>query len=342
MRPVLVVALTCLAATTAATAQDAPSPHRQVRKIMGTFCEIQVYHADAPLAERVIADALDEMQRVDRLLSNYDPASELSAMNRDAARAPFRASDELFGFVQRCQDYFTATQGAFDPTVGPLVRAWGFFAPRPAKPTNAQIAAAKAASGFGRIRLDRAARTVSYTVPGLELDPGGIGKGYAVDKAAGVLRRAGIAAALVSAGGSTLYAIGHPPDRPAWTLGIGDPSDRERPVRIVHLRDASVSTSGVSQKFVVVDGHRYSHIFDPRSGDPVEGMCQVSVVADNATESDALTKAAFVLPRAAVLRLADSGRRFHVLRMEGECGPARVVWTTPFSAEVFTRKPEAP
>ncbi|MCX6552066.1 MAG: FAD:protein FMN transferase [Acidobacteria bacterium] len=342
MRPVLTVALACLAAATVAPAHDAPSLHRQVRKIMGTFCEIQVYHDDAPLAERAIASALDEMQRVDRLLSNYDPASELSALNREAPRGPVRVSDELFQFVKRCREYFTATGGAFDPTVGPLVRAWGFFTPRPAKPPDDQIAAARAVSGFAKVRLDETAGTVSYTVAGLELDPGGIGKGYAVDMAVKVLQRAGIASALVSAGGSTLYAIGHPPGRPAWTLGIGDPTNRERPVRVVHLRDASVSTSGVSEKFVVVDGHRYSHIFDPRSGNPVEGMCQVSVVAAGATESDALTKAAFILPREAVQRLFEPDKRIHVLRMEGACGPEHIVWTTPWSAGVFTEKPETP
>jgi thiamine biosynthesis lipoprotein len=332
----LIAALACLAAAMTAPAQDAPSLHRQVRKIMGTFCEIQIYHTDAPAAERAVADALDEMQRVDRLLSNYDPASELSAMNRSAARAPFHASAELFAFVKRSHNFFTATHGAFDPTVGPLVRAWGFFTPQPAKPPEAQIAAARSMSGFARVRLDEASRTVSYAVPGLEIDPGGIGKGYAVDMAVDVLRRAGIWSALVSAGGSTLYAIGHPPDRPAWTLGIGDPSDRERPVRLVHLRDNSVSTSGVSQKFVLVDGHRYSHIFDPRSGDPVEGMCQVSVVAGNATESDALTKAAFILSRDETLRLFEPEKRVHVLRMEGSCGPGRGVWTTPWSSTTFT------
>jgi FAD:protein FMN transferase len=342
MRPGSIIALACLAAASAAPAQDAPALHRQARRIMGTFCEVQVYHQDPAAAERAIGAALDEMQRVDRLLSNYDPSSELSAMNRAAAVAPFRASDELFAFVRRSHDYFLMTQGAFDPTVGPLVRAWGFFTPRPAKPPDAQIAAAKSVSGFAKVRLDAAARTIAFAVPGLEIDPGGIGKGYAVDMAVAVLRRAGISSALVSAGGSSLYAVGHPPGRPDWTLGIGDPTNRERPVRVVHLRDASVSTSGVSEKFVVVDGHRYSHIFDPRSGDPVEGMCQVSVVAGNATESDALTKAAFILPRAAVLSLAEAGRRMHVLRMEGECGPARTVWTTPWSAEVFTARAEAP
>jgi FAD:protein FMN transferase len=331
----LLAAAACVATVAGTTAQQPVSLYRQARKVMGTFCEIQIYHARAETAERAIGAALDEMQRVDRLLTNYDPASELSAMNREAARAPFHASEELFGFVQRCRDYFTATGGAFDPTVGPLVRAWGFFTPRPARPPDERIAAARAVSGFARVRLDAAARTVSYAAPGLEIDPGGIGKGYAVDMAVGVLRRAGISTALVSAGGSTLYAIGHPPDRPAWALGIGDPSDRERPVRVVHLRDASVSTSGVSEKFVVADGHRYSHIFDPRSGNPVEGMCQVSVVAGSATESDALTKAAFILSRDAVLRLFEPARQAHVLRMEGDCGPGRSVWTTPWSDDVF-------
>lgn len=327
-----------LLVTAVALTASAASPgalHRQARRIMGTFCEVQVYHADADEAARVIGAALDEMQRVEHLLSNYAPTSELSAMNREAATAPFRATDELFGFVKLCREYFLVTHGTFDPTVGPLVRAWGFFTAQPAKPPEEQIAAAKAMSGFARIRLDDAARTVSYAVQGLELDPGGIGKGYAVDRAVGVLRRAGITSALVSAGGSTLYAIGHPPGRSAWTLGIGDPSNREQPVRIVHLRDASVSTSGVSQRFVVVDGHRYSHIFDPRTGDPLEGMCQVSVVAASATESDALTKAAFILPRDAVQRLFEPDRRVHVLRMEGVCGPGRDVWVTPWSETVF-------
>ncbi len=326
----------------AASAQGPDLPRRGTRRIMGTFCEILTYHPDPDLAERVISDALDEMQRVDRLLSNYDPSSELSAMNREASQGPFRASVELFTFVERCHEYFTATAGAFDPSVGPLVRAWGFFTPRPAKPPASVIAAARQASGFDKVRLDDVLRTVSYAVPGLEIDPGGIGKGYAVDMAVAVLQRAGITSALVSAGGSTLRAIGHPPGRPTWRLGIGDPSDRERAVRFVLLRDASVSTSGVSEKSVIADGHRYSHIFDPRSGHPVEGMCQVSVVTGNATESDALTKAAFVLPRDAVRRTFEPEKRVHVLRMEGVCGPDRVVWTTPWSAAVFAESPRTP
>jgi len=335
-RRLTIVAFLSAAMVTAGAAEpQTGDAQRGARRLMGTFCEIQAHHKDARAAERAIEDALDEMQRVDRLLSNYDAASELSAMNRRAARGPFRASPELYGFVKRCGEYVTASKGAFDPTVGPLVRAWGFFTPRPAKPSDEEIAAAARVSGFDKVRLDDAQQTVSFTVPGVEIDPGGIGKGYAVDRAVRVLRRAGVTSALVSAGGSTLYAIGHPPGRPAWRVAVSDPSDREHPVRFAQLKDLALSTSGVSEKFVVVDGRRYSHLFDPRTGRPVEGMCQVSVVASSATGSDALTKAPFILPREDTRRLFEREKTVHVLRIEGSCGPGRVVWTTPWSSAVF-------
>lgn len=330
--------VTCLSAAAVGAVkveQPAGDARRGARRIMGTFCEIQAHHKNAAAAGRAIEAALDEMQRVDRLLSNYDPASELSAMNREAGRSPFRASPELYGFVKRCRDYVAATAGAFDPTVGPLVRAWGFFTPRPARPSAEEIGAAARVSGFDKVRLDDAARTVTFTVPGVEIDPGGIGKGYAVDMAVKVLRRGGVTSALVNAGGSSLYAIGHPPGRPAWRVAVSDPTDREHPVRYAQLEDAALSTSGVSEKFVVAEGHRYSHIFDPRTGAPVEGMCQVTVVASKATDSDALTKAPFILSREDTLRLFERDKAVHVLRMEGPCGPGRVLWTTPWSSSVF-------
>ncbi len=335
-RRLTIVAFLSAAVVTAGAAEpQTGDAQRGARRIMGTFCEIQAHHKDAGVAERAIKDALDEMQRVDRLLSNYDAASELSAMNRGAAHEPFRASPELYGFVKRCRDYVIASKGAFDPTVGPLLRAWGFFTSRPAKPSDEEIADAERVTGFDKVRLDDAERTVSYTVKGVEIDPGGIGKGYAVDMAVRVLRRAGVASALVSAGGSTLYAIGHPPGRPVWRVAVSDPSDREHPVRVARLMDASLSTSGVSERFVAVDGQRYSHLFDPRTGSPVQGMCQVTVVARSATDSDALTKAPFILSREDTRRLFEREKTVHVLRMEGACGPGRVVWTTPWSSSVF-------
>jgi thiamine biosynthesis lipoprotein len=307
---------------------------------MGTFCEVQIYDSDAARAEKAMAAALDEMQRVDRLLSNYDAASELSKVNREAARSPVPVSQELYGFIRRCRDFHDQTSGAFDPTVGPLVRAWGFFTPRPAKPPDADIAAARSMSGFDKVTLHDAGRTVFYAVAGLELDPGGIGKGYAVDRAVDVLKKRKIRSALVSAGGSTLYAVGRPPGLDSWRIAVKNPLNAEQPYATVLLRDNSVSTSGVSEKSVRMGGHRYSHIFDPRTGEPVEGVCQVSVVAKTATESDALTKAAFILPRDSITRLLKNRRATHALKIEGECDAASPEWMTPWSSSVFV--PVAP
>jgi thiamine biosynthesis lipoprotein len=304
---------------------------------MGTFCEIQVYHSDTSMAQQAIRRALDEMERVDRLLSNYDPESELSALNREASRSPFRVSEELFDFVQRCKALYEATENAFDPTVAPLVRAWGFFTLHPERPSDTEIAAAKARSGFDKVRLNEAARTVSYAVAGMEIDPGGIGKGYAVDQAVQVLREMNIEAALVSAGGSTLYALGCPPNRPGWRVAIKDPADFQRALALVDLCGGSLSTSGISEKSVQVGARRYSHIFDPRTCEPIEGMCQVTVIAPGATESDALTKAAFILPRDSVLNLFRRRAGVHALRVEGPCGEERSVWITPWSSSVFVQ-----
>jgi thiamine biosynthesis lipoprotein len=303
---------------------------------MGSLAEIQVYHADAGVAAHAIAAALDEMQRVDRLLSNYVADTELSRMNATAARAPFRASSELYEFVKTCRRYFGETLGTFDPTMGPVVRVWGFFTAHPSRPDTAIAAAAKARTGLDKIHLDDATHSVSYEVEGMELDPGGIGKGYAADRAVSVLRRLGVSSALVSAGGSTLYGLGRPPDRDGWKIALRDPSSPATAVRFATLRDRAISTSGVLEKFVDVDGRRYGHIIDPRTGDPAEGVCQVSVIARDATESDALTKGAFLLSRDLVTKLyADRG--VHVLRLEGSCAGRPTIWTTPWSGGMFSK-----
>jgi FAD:protein FMN transferase len=323
------------AALVAAAHASSPVLVSQSRLLMGTLCEVHVYHDDPVLARAAADAALDAMERTDALLSNYKPESELSAMNREAARAPFHASADLFDFVSQCDGYHRATGGAFDPTVGPLVRAWGFMTSHPARPSDAAIADAKARSGFDKVTLDAAARTIAYRAAGVEIDPGGIGKGYAVDQAVAVLKRLGIRSALVSAGGSTVFAIGAPPGRTAWNIAVKNPADPATPFAVVSLRDTSLSTSGVSERAVQAGTHRYSHLFDPRSGDPVEHMCQATVVAPTGTASDALTKAAFVLPRETVQRLFEGERGVHALRAEGDCGVDTAVWATPWSSGVF-------
>jgi len=306
---------------------------------MGTFCEVQVYDSNASRAESAIRAALDEMARIDHLLSDYDPASELSVMNREAAKGPFHASAELFEFVTLCRRFYDNTLGTFDPTVGALVRAWGFFSRQPGVPSAPEISGAKAASGFDKVRLNESDRTILYTTPELEMDPGGIGKGYAVDKAVAVLKGLGIRSALVSAGGSSMYGIGHPPGKSGWKVAISNPSDPGKPFALVDLRDNSLSSSGVSHQSVKDGAHSYSHIFDPRNGAPVENICQVTVVAPTGTETDALTKAAFILARDQVIDVLKRYSGAHALRVEGGCRANSPVWATPWSSAVFVHSP---
>jgi thiamine biosynthesis lipoprotein len=310
--------------------------YRDSRVIMGTLFEVQVYDANAVRANGAIGAALDEMARVDRLLSNYNPASELSRMNKEASEGPFHASAELFNFVTTCRQFYDNTEGTFDPTVGALVRVWGFFSRHPGLPSAEQIAAARLATGFDKVQIDSAQRTIRYTVPGLEMDPGGIGKGYAADRATEVLKRLGIRAALVSAGGSSISAIGHPPGQRAWRIAISNPANQSKAVAVVELRDSSLSTSGVSRQSLESGSHTYSHIFDPRTGEPVENMCQVTVVTQKGTAAEALSKAAFILSRENLAGVLKRYPGSHVLRLEGSC-TSNSVWMTPQSESVIRR-----
>jgi hypothetical protein len=139
----------------------------------------------------------------------------------------------------------------------------------------------------------------------------------------------------VSAGGSTLYAVGHPPGFDSWRIAVKNPMNDAQPYAMAALRDNAISTSGVSEKSVKIAGHRYGHIIDPRTGEPVEGVCQVSVVTPTATESDALTKAAFILPRDTLTQLFSKQAGIHALKIEGVCEDAGSRWITPWSSSVF-------
>lgn len=312
---------------------------RQMRYVMGTLCEIRVYDRDKTKAELAINHAFEEMQRVDRLLSNYDASTELSQMNAQAARTPFVVSTELYNFLQECARFHHVTEGAFDPTVGPLVRAWGYFSGRPHVPSQNEIKSTLSRIGFDKVRFDFKEHSVYFPVTGMEIDPGGIGKGYAVDRAAGILREHGVTSALINSGSSTFLALGYPPGQESWWVGIKDNSNFDSAVAFVPLKDNSLSTSGNSERFTQSGRRRFGHIFDPRTGKPVEGVSQVSVIAPTAIESDALTKAAFILPREQSFRIFQNLEGVHALRIEHN---PRTVCVTPWSKNVFRRVHRGP
>jgi len=263
--------------------------------------------------ERTLTDgmeaALTEAGRLDRMLSNYRPESEWSRMNREAAQEPVQVSPELFQLLEYCGEVNRESQGTFDITVGPLMRVWGFFRGTGRLPSPGEVATAVEKVGFRNVRLDAAGRTVRFLKPGIELDPGGIGKGYAVDRMIAKLKDGGIQSAMVTAGGSSIYGLGTPPNDTGWTVKIRHPRAYKDTVAEVKLKDESLSTSGDYEKFFEAEGKMYSHIMDPRTGYPATKVLSASVIAPRTLESEAWAKPFFILGREAAAKAKSEGLR---------------------------------
>jgi thiamine biosynthesis lipoprotein len=262
---------------------------------MGSTYSIAVYGDDRIKMEAAVDAAFDEVRQLDDLLSNYKPDSEWSQVNRYAAERPVKVSPELFRLLSACLEYSRAGAGAFDITVGPLMKVWGFYKGSGHLPHRAEIQTAMANVGYRHILLDPATQTVRFDRPGVEMDPGGIGKGYAVDRMVDVLRQRGVRIALVAGSGSSIYGMGTPPDDPkGWRTEIKDPWAASRSLAEVYLKDMSMSTSGSYEKFFRAEGRTYAHIMDPRTGYPAQGSVSVSVVAPRTIDSEAWAKPYFV------------------------------------------------
>ena len=295
LRALLAVALVAEAAS--------PGPllshHVATRLSMACVYAIEVYGADREALAASVEAAFDEVDRIDRVMSHYKAGSALSRLNREAAHGPVAVEPELFDLIAEAMRYQRDSRGAFDITVGPLMKAWGFFDGDGRIPSDHALAAARARVGAAHVILDARAKTIAFDRAGVELDLGGIAKGYAVDRVVSALKKRNIAAALISAGGSTIYGLGAPPGRDAWAVDIQDPADARKTAMTVQLKDRALSVAGRSEKSFEADGVIYSHIMDPRTGKPVQGMRGVAVMARTATAGDALDNVFFVLGREA-------------------------------------------
>lgn len=269
---------------------------------MGTAIHVELWCDDAARAESALDAVMQEMHRIDASMSPYKETSELSRINRDAAHEPVRVGDELFELLERALEFARLSDGAFDITYAAAGHLYDYR--RGVKPSEAELARARAAIGWRGLQLDRAQRTVCFAKPGMRIDLGGFAKGYAVDKAAAILADRGIRHAIVAAGGDSRL-LGDRCGRP-WTIGIRDPRRKGEVVALLPLEDASVSTSGDYERYFDDGATRCHHLLDPRTGKSPEGVRSVTIVAPDGLTSEALSKTVFVLGAARGLRLVES------------------------------------
>jgi len=299
-------------------------PLTLARQAMATRFEI-VLHGDNPVSLRAAGEeAFDEIERIEARLSLYRPTSEVAHVNARAAHEAVRVSPATFRLLERAARLSAETGGAFDITIGPLMRCWGFVDGAGQIPTAEALAAARARTGMRLVELDAANFTVHFAREGVMLDLGAIGKGYAVGVAAEILREAGVTSALIHGGTSSVYAIGRPPEADAWKVAIERPPDSgagfqpdygasspssifgqdargdrleacSTLLAIVPLRDEALSVSAVWGKSFQTGGRSYGHVIDPRTGQPTDSALLAAVVLPDATETDAFSTALLAL-----------------------------------------------
>ncbi len=297
---------------------------------MGTYLMVTVYAADEAAGRQAIAAAIARVDEVEAATSHFRDTSDLSKLNKAAGGPAIAINRHLWTVLRRSAEFSEETGGAFDVTVGPLMALWRKTWKKGKVPSDAETAAAKALVDYRAVRLDPKEPRAQLLKEGMLLDLGAIAKGYAVDEALALLRERGIPAALVDLGGN-VGAYGAPPEREAWLVGIRDPS---RPDKIlpkpIRLRDQGVATSGDYEQFGLVGGRRYSHILDPRTGKPIEGMTSVTVVAKDAMTADGYSTSLSVLGPEQALAFAEKRKDIEVMVIFDRGGQTQTLRTKGF------------
>lgn len=286
----IAAAIVVVSAYAAGVSDSANTFVHKKKYAMGTVFEIVAYDESLDKAGRAIDEAFAEIVRLDGLMNNYESESELSRLNRRAGYQAQAVSPDLYRVIQESLRYSEISGGKFDVTVGPVVDLWKAALQGGRAPSVEEDAKARGCVGYRKVELVGRDR-IAFRSTCLHIDLGAIGKGYAVDRAAEVLRRDGIDAALIDAGGSTIYAMGAPPGQAAWLVHMRDPSKRIDPT--IKLSNASVSTSEQSAASLLQETGA-GHIVDPDTGMPLKTPFAVSVIAPTATASDALSTAALL------------------------------------------------
>jgi len=261
--------------------------------IMGTEVSLTFWHEDSSAAKTVATAVMNEMHRIDQAFSPYKPDSELSRLNREASRAPVKVSDELYRIIDKALYYSRLTQGAFDISFASVGQHYNYREGK--QPSDENRQALLVAIDYRQVKLDPRATTVYFSQPELQLDLGGIAKGYAVDRSIEILKRMGVNNATVSAGGDS-RVLGDKRGRP-WMVGIKNPRGQESIALTLPLADTAISTSGDYERYFIdeLTGRRIHHILNPQTGQSAGELASVSVIGPQGFDTDPLSTSVFVL-----------------------------------------------
>jgi thiamine biosynthesis lipoprotein len=268
-----------------------PPTAEEVRYVMGTTATVQAWATDSAIAALAVEGVFEVFDRVDSLMSTWRDDSVLNSLNGAGGGQWVNVGPEVCLVLQVAKTVAVVSEGAFDPTVLPLVRLWGFRGGQVAQPDSALLAATLATVDHGMLELDADSGRARLLTDGMAVDLGGIAKGYALDQAAEAMRRFGVKGGMIDLGGN-LLAFGQGPHR---QVGIVDPAGTDLLLATVPLTDAAVATSGQYERYLTIEGRRYGHILNPRTGWPVPPGVSATVLAKEAILADALATAAVVL-----------------------------------------------
>jgi FAD:protein FMN transferase len=282
---------------------DEPDAHSEFslvrcsRRAMATTFEVAIPVGSHPNPVAAAEDALNLIDLLEDQMTVFRDHSEVSRINATASDGFVEVEPGLFELFSRCAVWTRETEGAFDIATGALTKAWGFYRRDGAVPPAGELVAAMRATGFRHVVLDDSRRAVKFRVRGLELNLGAVGKGYALDRAAALLREKwNVRSALLHGGGSSACAIGQPPgDARGWPIRLKHPTEPDESLGVVRLSNAGLGTSAATFQFFEYKGRKLGHLLDPRTGWPAAGTASASVIAPTAAEADAMSTAAFVL-----------------------------------------------
>jgi len=282
------------------------------RLVMGTIARVVAVAADSTTAKSAIESALQQLYSIEDLCSAYKPDSEISRINRNAAKEPVRVSKPTFEVLQKAIEFSKLSEGAFDITVGALTELWHLAEEANSVPSDNELAEARRKVGYEKLILDADNMTVRFAVDGMKLDAGGIAKGYAIDKAVEAMRTAGAIGGMVDVGGD-IRAFGAPPQgKNQWLIGLQDPAETETVINstqylvVLNLKDSAVATSGDYRRFALIGDKKYSHIINTKTGYGSDKLASVTVIAPNAADADALATAVSILGQQKGLALIES------------------------------------